>query len=92
MVTRFGIENLRDVDGNLEELRRDPLKLIDHVQMWQAVAQSSMGEFDFEFRKDYLEWHIHYHMGSDEKRGIAKFMQLLEQTLSLKVHAPHFVS
>lgn len=58
MVTRFGIENLRDVDGNLEELRRNSLKLIDHVQMWQAVAQSSMSEFDFDFRPPHCTFSI----------------------------------
>ena len=30
---------------------------------------SSRTEFDYNFRKDYLGWHIHYHLGSDERRG-----------------------
>jgi chorismate dehydratase len=36
-------------------------------------------EFDLAFRKDYLGWHIHFHLGPDEKRGIERFMELLEK-------------
>jgi chorismate dehydratase len=36
-------------------------------------------EFDLEFRKDYLGWHIHYHLGAEEKRGLAKFIELLRK-------------
>ena len=80
----------RNVDNqilrkNLREAKSFGMETLDSIIRKRT-------EFDFEFRKDYLDWHIHYHMGSDEKRGIAKFMQLLEQTLSLKVYAPHFVS
>ena len=38
---------------------------------------SSRAEYDIEFRRDYLSWHIHYHLGADEKRGLAKFIELL---------------
>jgi chorismate dehydratase len=36
-------------------------------------------EYDLEFRRDYLGWHIHYHLGADEKRGIEYFLMLLEK-------------
>lgn len=36
-------------------------------------------QFDYDFRKDYLTWHIHYYLGSDEKRGLAKFAELMER-------------
>ena len=36
-------------------------------------------EYDLEFRQDYLGWHIHYHLGQDEKRGIEHFLMLLEK-------------
>ena len=36
---------------------------------------SSRTDYTYDFRKDYLGWHIHYHLGSDEKRGLAKFME-----------------
>ena len=34
-------------------------------------------EYDEDFRRDYLGWHVHFHLASDEKRGIAKFCELL---------------
>ncbi len=49
-------------------------------------------EYDAEFRKDYLGWHIHYHLGTDEKRGIAKFIQLLRKHGTAPVFEPKFVS
>ena len=51
----------------------------------------SRTEYDYDFRKDYLSWHIHYHLGSDEKRGLAKFMELLRRHGCGQVHEPRFV-
>ena len=36
-------------------------------------------DYDRSFRKDYLGWHIHYHLGTDEKRGVAEFVRLLKK-------------
>ena len=52
---------------------------------------SSRTEFDYNFRKDYLGWHIHYHLGSDERRGIAKFIELLRKHGLGTVFEPRFV-
>ena len=49
-------------------------------------------EYDYEFRKDYLGWHIHYHLGEDEKRGLARFMGLLRKHGLGPVHEPKFVA
>jgi len=49
-------------------------------------------EYDYEFRKDYLGWHVHYHLGSDEKRGIAKFIELLRKHGCGPVYEPRFVA
>jgi len=49
-------------------------------------------EYSQEFRHDYLSWHIHFHLGSDEKRGLAKFMELLRKHGSKPVFEPKFVS
>jgi chorismate dehydratase len=49
-------------------------------------------EYDYDFRKDYLSWHIHFHLGADEKRGLAKFMQLLRQHGCGPVFEPRFVT
>jgi chorismate dehydratase len=49
-------------------------------------------DYDLDFRKDYLSWHIHYHLGTDEKRGLARFIELLRKHGSRKIHEPKFVS
>jgi chorismate dehydratase len=48
-------------------------------------------EYDRDFRKDYLGWHIHYHLGADEKRGIAAFVKLLRKHSVREVFEPRFV-
>jgi chorismate dehydratase len=48
-------------------------------------------EYDQEFRQDYLGWHIHYHLGADEKRGLKKFIDLLRQHDIGKIYEPKFV-
>ena len=48
-------------------------------------------EYDYDFRKDYLSWHIHYHLGSDEKRGLARFMELLRRHGCGPIFEPRFV-
>ena len=53
---------------------------------------SSRTEFDYNFRKDYLGWHIHYHLGSDERRGIGKFIELLRRHGLGPVYEPRFVA
>jgi chorismate dehydratase len=52
---------------------------------------STRPEFDYNFRKDYLGWHIHYHLGSDERRGIAKFIELLRKHSLGPVFEPRYV-
>ncbi len=53
---------------------------------------SSRTEYDAEFRKDYLGWHIHFHLGTDEKRAIARFVELLEKHGLGPVFAPNYVA
>ena len=48
-------------------------------------------EYDRDFRRDYLAWHIHYHLGQDEKRGIARFVDLLRKYSGQPVYAPQYV-
>ena len=47
-------------------------------------------EYDREFRKDYLGWHIHYHLGADEKRGIQEFIKLLRKHSDRPVFDPRY--
>ncbi len=53
---------------------------------------SNRTEFDYDFRKDYLGWNIHYHLGTDERRGIAKFIELLRKHDLGPVYEPKFVA
>lgn len=52
---------------------------------------SSRRDYDLEFRKDYLGWHIHYHLTADEKRGVAKFVELLRKHSGQPVFEPRYV-
>lgn len=52
----------------------------------------SRTDYDRSFRKDYLGWHIHYHLGSDEKRGLGRFVELLRKHSGRPVYEPKFVA
>ena len=52
---------------------------------------SSRTEYDLEFRRDYLNWHIQYHLGTDEKRGLARFIELLRKHGQGPVFEPCYV-
>jgi chorismate dehydratase len=67
----------RDIDHKalrrkLREARDFGIETLDSIIRDRA-------EYTLEFRRDYLSWHVHYHLGSDEKRGIAKFAELLRR-------------
>jgi len=49
-------------------------------------------EYDQAFRRDYLSWHIHYHLCDDEKRGLAKFIELLRKHGLGPVFEPRYCS
>jgi chorismate dehydratase len=69
----------------LREARNFGLDTLDHI-----IA--SRTDFDYGFRKDYLGWHIHFHLGSDERRGIARFVELLRKHGLGPVYEPRFVA
>jgi len=52
---------------------------------------STQSQFTCDFRKDYLSWHIHYHLGAEERRGLARFIELLRKHNLGPVHDPRFV-
>lgn len=79
----------RGIDtGNLRRALRDAkafgMETLDHI-----IRDRS--EYDLEFRKDYLGWHIHFHLGTDEKRGLGRFVELLRKHDLGPVHDPTFV-
>jgi chorismate dehydratase len=69
----------------LWEARDFGLDTLDHII-------STRTEYDRDFRQDYLSWHIHYHLGADEKRGLAKFAELLEKHGCGPVYKTKFVT
>jgi chorismate dehydratase len=81
---RRGIENkeLR------YELRASKSSGLDSLEQLIETRE----EFDVDFRRDYFEWHIHYHLAEDEKRAIAKFCELLRKHNLGPVFEPKFIS
>jgi predicted solute-binding protein len=69
----------------LREARDFGLETLDYIV-------SSRTEYTLDFRRDYLTWHIHYHLGSDERRGLAKFIELLRKHCPDPVHDLRFVA
>ncbi len=69
----------------LREARDFGLDTMDHII-------HSRTEYTEDFRRDYFGWHIHYHLGTDEKRGIAKFVELLRKHGFGPVYEPTFVT
>jgi len=81
---RRGIEN-KELRRELRQAKRFGMETLDHIIETRA-------EFDADFRRDYFEWHIQYHLGEDEKRAIAKFCELLRKHNLGQVFEPKFVS
>jgi chorismate dehydratase len=81
---RRGIEN-RELRRELKEAKQFGLETLESII-------ETREEFDEDFRRDYFEWHIHFHLGEDEKRAIARFSELLQKHHLGPVFAPKYVS
>jgi predicted solute-binding protein len=81
---RRGIDN--------QELRRE-LKAAKHfgLETLDYIIETRE-EYDEDFRRDYLGWHMHYHLAADEKRGIAKFSELLQKHGLGPVYEPKYIT
>ena len=80
---RRGVENSA-LKRQLREARDFGLDTLD------SIIQSRT-EYTLEFRQDYLGWHIHFHLGQDEKRGLNRFIELLQKHSSRSIYPPRFV-
>jgi chorismate dehydratase len=80
---RRGVENA-NLRRQLREARDFGLETLETIIR-------SRTDFDYDFVKDYLGWHIHYHLGTDEKRGLGKFVELLRKHSGRAVSEPRFV-
>jgi chorismate dehydratase len=81
---RRGIEN-KELRHQLREAKDFGLDTLEHII-------NNRPEYNLDFRKDYLGWHIHFHLGTDEKRGLAKFIELLRKHGMGPVFEPRFVA
>jgi predicted solute-binding protein len=81
---RRGIENGK-LRRELRAAKHFGMETLEHII-------ETREEFDEDFRRDYFEWNIHYHLGEDEKRAIAKFSELLRKHGLGPVFEPKFVS
>jgi chorismate dehydratase len=81
---RRGAENAA-LKRQLREARDFGLDTLDSIIR-------SRTDYSLEFRQDYLGWHIHYHLGADEKRGLQKFIELLSHYTDRKIFEPRFVT
>jgi chorismate dehydratase len=81
---RRGVENSA-LRHQLREAKAFGMDTLDHLIR-------NRPEYTCEFRQDYFGWHIHYHLGTDEKRGIARFMELLRKHGIGPVYEPRYVT
>jgi len=81
---RRGVEN-RELRRKLLEAKQFGLETLSHLI-------ETRREYDEDFRRVYLGWHVHYHLASGEKRGIAKFAELLRKHGLGPVFELNFVS
>ncbi|MEY2467013.1 MAG: chorismate dehydratase [Verrucomicrobiota bacterium] len=81
---RRGMENFV-LRRQLTDAREFGLDTLEHIIRNRT-------EYDEDFRRDYLGWHIHYHLGTDEKRGLTKFIELLRKHGLGPIYEPKFVS
>ncbi|HEY3761397.1 MAG TPA: menaquinone biosynthesis protein [Verrucomicrobiae bacterium] len=80
---RRGVENAA-LRRELREAKKFGMETLEYLI-------ETRPEYDEDFRRDYFEWHIQYHLASDEKRGIAKFCELLEKHKLGPVYEPKYV-
>src|SRR5579859_494672 len=82
---RRGVENAA-LKRQLRDARDFGLDTLDSIIRART-------EYSLEFRQDYLGWHIHYHLGADEKSGLKRFIELLrKQAPQQPLFEPHFVT
>jgi len=82
---RRGVQNVSKLCAELRDAKDFGMDTLDFI-----IADRA--DYDREFRQDYLGWHIHYHMGSDEKRGLMKFVELLDKHNLGPVFEPKFIA
>ena len=80
---RRGIENQK-LRQELRDAKQFGMETLDGII-------ETREEYDEDFRRDYFEWNIHFHLAEDEKRGIARFCELLRKHGLGPVFEPKFI-
>jgi len=80
---RRGIDN-RDLKFELKEAKAFGIDTLETII-------ETREEFDADFRRDYFEWHIHFHLAEDEKKAVAKFSELMLKHGLGPVYPPKYV-
>lgn len=80
---RRGIDT-RGLRFQLREIKDFGMEVLDNIIR-------SRTEYTMDFRKDYLGWHIHYHLAEDEKRSVGEFVKLLRKHGTAQVYEPVYV-
>ncbi len=80
---RRGIEN-QTLRQELRDAKRFGMDTLDGII-------ETREEYDEDFRRDYFEWNIHFHLAEDERRGIARFCELLRKHGLGPVFEPKFI-
>src|SRR5262249_2862485 len=81
---RRGLEN-KELRRQLREAKDFGMETLDSIIRNRT-------EYNLEFRKDYLGWHIHYYLADDEKKGINRFAELLRKHGIGPAYQPRYVS
>lgn len=82
---REDVDNKRELLDELRDAKDFGMDTLDFII-------SDREDYDRDFRQDYLGWHIHYHIATDEKRALEKFAGLLSQHGLGSVHDLRFVA
>jgi len=80
---RRGIEN-KELRQELRAAKRFGMQTLDGII-------ETREEYDEDFRRDYFQCNIHFHLAEDEKRGIVKFCELLRKHDLGPVYEPKYV-
>lgn len=80
---RRGIDN-RALRFQLRDIKEFAMETLDNIIHSRTV-------YTPEFCKDYLSWHIHYHLAEDERHAITRFIELLRKHNIGPVYEPLYV-
>lgn len=79
-------------DGDCADLCRQLRAAAERGMATLETLMTGRREYDLAFRRKYMTQHLRFQIGPEEKRGIQRFGQLLEQHGIGRFHEPHFLA